>query len=163
MRCYVTLSNVLYVNNSYIDVQATTGYVILLLVFNTVCYDYLRSNLRGFHRLLIHDNYVSSLYTQCLSQIKVYNIRSTWFLDIRVSTCLHLQYILFVILVSCIYKGYAHNFLAKGYQLRKSMDIRYNMEKYLCYCSNLVCFSQKVDMYQFRKLVKQYGNAMATG
>ena len=42
-------------------------------------------NFRGFRRFLIHGN--SShvvLYTQCLR----YNICSTWFLDIRISTCL---------------------------------------------------------------------------
>ena len=68
-----------------------------------------------------------------------------------------------VILVCHSYKGHAHNFLAKGYQLRKSMDIRYSIENYLSYCFNLVCFSQKVDMHQFHKLVEQYGYAMATG
>ena len=42
-----------------------TRYVILLLVFNTVCYGNVR-NFRGFRRFLINDN--SSylvLYTQC--------------------------------------------------------------------------------------------------
>ena len=46
---------------------------------------------------------------------------------------LHLQYILFglisIILVCLSYKGHAPNFLAKGYQLHKSMDIRYGIEK----------------------------------
>ena len=31
-------------------------YVILLFVFNTVCYGYLRSNFHGFRRFLIHGN-----------------------------------------------------------------------------------------------------------
>ena len=61
---------------------AVTRYVILLFVFNTVCYGYLRSNFRGFCRFLIHGNtsYLV-LYTQCLK----YNICSVWFLDIRIS------------------------------------------------------------------------------
>ena len=44
---------------------------------------------RGFCRFLIHGNssYVV-LYTQCLR----YNICSTWFLDIRISTCLILKF-----------------------------------------------------------------------
>ena len=50
-----------------------------------------------------------------------------------------------------------------GYQLRKSIDIRYSIEYYLCYWFNLVCFRQKVDMDQLCKLVEQYGNAIATG
>ena len=43
-------------------------------------------NFHGFRRFLIHGNssYVV-LYTQCLR----YNICSTWFLDIRISTCSH--------------------------------------------------------------------------
>ena len=56
-------------------------------MFNTVCHGYLRSNLRTFHRFLIHGNfntYVVSLYTQCVR----YSICSTWFLDIRISSCL---------------------------------------------------------------------------
>ena len=60
-----------------------TRYVILLFVFSTVCYGYLRSNFHGFRRFLIHDNYVV-LYIQCLR----YNICNTWFLDIRISACL---------------------------------------------------------------------------
>ena len=34
-----------------------------------------------------------------------------------------------IILVCLSYKGHAYNFLAEGYQLRKSMDIRYGIEK----------------------------------
>ena len=68
-----------------------------------------------------------------------------------------------VILVCRSYKGHAYHFLAKCYQLCKSMDIRYSVENYLCYCFNLARFTQNVDMHQFRKLVEQYGNAMATG
>ena len=53
---------------------------------NTVQYGYLLSwgsNFRGFHWSLIHDN----LYTWCLR----YNICSTWFIDIKISTCLNLK------------------------------------------------------------------------
>ena len=49
MCCYVTLSNVATLNSAYKDVfiiivacWPVTRYVILLFVFNTVCYSYLR-------------------------------------------------------------------------------------------------------------------------
>ena len=46
----------------------------------------LKINFHGFRRFPIHGNscYIV-LYTQCLR----YNICSTWFLDIKISTCLH--------------------------------------------------------------------------
>ena len=52
---------------------------ILLFVFNTVCYGYLRSNFCAFRRFLIHGNLFVSLYTQCLR----YNIFSAWFLELE--------------------------------------------------------------------------------
>ena len=50
-------------------------YVILLFVFNAVCYGDLRY---GFRRFLIRGNLCCFMYTIC----------STWFLDIRILTCL---------------------------------------------------------------------------
>ena len=64
---------------------AVTRYVILLFVFNIVCYGYLRQifvDFVGFLSMVIQVTYVV-LYTQCLR----YNICSVWFLDIRISTC----------------------------------------------------------------------------
>ena len=37
------------------------------------------------------------------------------------------------ILVCRSYKGHAHDFLAMGFEVRKSMDIRYSIKYYLCY------------------------------
>ena len=63
-----------------------TRYVILLFVFNTLCYGYLRTNFRGFRRFLIHGNlccfiiYTIFKYNTYLQLLvfKYYNINLLW-------------------------------------------------------------------------------------
>ena len=43
-------------------------------------------NFRGFCRFLIHGNLCCYIYT--MFKVAIANICSTWFLDIRISTCL---------------------------------------------------------------------------
>ena len=54
--------------------------------------------------------------------------------------------------LNCSYKGYANSFLAKGYQLLNPWIQGMALKNYLCYCFNLVCFNQKVDLHKFCKL-----------
>ena len=60
-----------------------TRYVILLFVFNIVCYDYLRYIFLHFVGFLSMAIQVMLLYIHNVQGI----ICSAWFLDIRISTC----------------------------------------------------------------------------
>ena len=89
MHCYVTLSNVFIWRHVWGIQPAACWpvimYIILLFVFNTICYgnlifkDWIFVYFIGFLSIIIYE----VLYTPCLR----YNICSTCFLSIRISTC----------------------------------------------------------------------------
>ena len=74
-------------------------------------------NFHGSRRFLIHGNssYVV-LYTQCLR----YNICSTWFLDIRISTCFSMHEVANV--VCCILRGWIKGVSSAD----TSLSVKYN-------------------------------------
>ena len=73
-----------------------------------------------YSKMLFH-----SLFSSELNKIFVIILRT------KVKIFASAIYIIWItiILVCLSYKEQAHNFLAKVYQLRKSMDIRYSVEK----------------------------------
>ena len=60
------------------------------------------------------------------------------------ASAIYLSCINIIVIMVCLsYKGHDHNYLAKGYQLCKSMDITYGIQKFPVFVSTLYALARK--------------------